>query len=108
MGCRFFTGSALDAGWFTRMVDVLRIGVGFRLVLERKDVETWPGSKPRTTLCWLISVEVLASEPIGGLVASLPRVVATVELDDSGMRRTVVGGEVGRGVVSWTGFCGAS
>lgn len=45
-----------------------------------------------------MSVEVLASEPTGGLIGSLPWVVATVEVDDSGMRRAVVGDEAGRGV----------
>jgi hypothetical protein len=54
-----------------------------------------------------MSVEVLASEPIGGLVASLPNAVATVELDDSGTYRTG-GGEEGRGVVSSNLFsCGS-
>lgn len=45
-----------------------------------------------------MSVEVLASEPTGGLIGSLSWVVATVEVDDSGMRRAVVGGEAERGV----------
>lgn len=72
----------------------LRIdGVGARLQLERIDVEICPGSKPRTTLCWLMSVEVLASDPVA-LRSSLPRTVANVEVDSSGaQRRAVKGGE---------------
>lgn len=60
------------------------MGVGFRFELERIDVEMRLGSNPWTMLCELISVEVLASEPTGGLVALLPSAVATVEVDDSG------------------------
>jgi hypothetical protein len=42
-------GSALEGGGLEMKLD-LRIGVGFRLVLDRTDVEILLGSKPWTTL----------------------------------------------------------
>jgi hypothetical protein len=109
-GWRFLARSPLGGCARARKLDeVLRIGVGLRLVLERTDVEMWPRSKPRTTLWWLRSVFVLASEPTGGLMGSLPWAVATVDDDDSGMRRAVVGGEAGRGVQTSAGLrCSAT
>lgn len=97
-------GFFLPAGWALEgsgrgKAGVLRMGVGFRLVLERIDVEMRPGVKPWTTLCVLMSVEVLISEPTSGLVAC----VATVDEDESGTQR-VGGGVEGRGVVSAEGF----
>lgn len=66
-------------------------------MLDRSEVETRPGSNPCTMLCALSSVEVVVSEPTGGLVASLPRAVATVDEEDSGTYRALVvgGGEEG-------------
>jgi hypothetical protein len=100
MGCFFFIiGSALEGGGLTIKLEVFfrMDGVGARLVLERMEVEMWPGSKPRTTLCWLMSVEVLASEPVA-LRSSLPRAVAKVDVESSGaQRRAVKGGDAERG-----------
>lgn len=63
--------------------------------------ETRPSENPRTILCELKSVDVLTSDPTGGLIPdpSLPIAVATVDVDDSG---TICagGGDDGRGVVS--------
>lgn len=55
-------------------------------------------------------MDVLTSEPTVGLIGSLPIGVATVEVDDSGTKRAVGGGEEGRGVVfvSCAGFLGSS
>ena len=80
-------------------------GVVAKLVLERIEVEMWPGSKPRTTLCWLISVDVLASEPVA-LKSSLPRAVANVDVENSGaQRRAVKSGETERGAAASSGCC---
>jgi hypothetical protein len=110
MGCFFLPESTLvGRGFDTKLEVFFRIGVGFRLVLDRTDVEMWPGSKPRTTLCSLISVEVLASEPAAGLTILQPTVVATVEVEASGMGRAFDGGVALRGVgVSLVGFCSAT
>jgi hypothetical protein len=108
MGCFFLPTSILE-GWVfaAKLSDVFRIGVGFRFVLERTEVEMLPGSKPRTTLWWLISVEVLASEPAGGLMALLQWLVATVDGNGLETRRAAMGEEAGRGVIvvvvaAWT------
>lgn len=95
MGCLFLLASAFaGSGLVTKLEVFLRMGVGFRLVLDRTEVEMWPGSKPRTTLCSLTSVDVLASEPTAGLMMSQLTEVATVEVEASGMGRAVDGGVV--------------
>lgn len=78
-------------------------------MFERNDEETRPRANPRTMLCELSSVEVLASEPTGGLMfvdASLSSTVATVEVDESGS--IWGGGDSGRGVVSSMRVMGTS
>ena len=65
------------------------VGVGARLVEERIEEEMRLGEKPRTMLCELSSVDVLASDSGGGLILedvslSVVSVVATVEVDESG------------------------
>jgi hypothetical protein len=99
MGAAFLLRGSIFCG-----VEGLRMGAGpTRLVEERTIDEVWPLEKPLTMLCELRSVEVLASEPTGGLMLenSLPIAVATVEVDDSGtMWACTGGGEDGRGVVS--------
>jgi hypothetical protein len=76
------TGSAFGNPGLGGML-FLRMGVGLILALDRIDVEMRPGWKPCTMLWELNSVEALMSEPMGGLVALLPRAVATVDEDDS-------------------------
>ncbi len=57
-------------------------------MLERIEEEMRPGEKPRTMLCELNSVDVLASESGGGLVPEEQSLVvifvATVDVEDSG------------------------
>lgn len=65
-------------------------GDGFtaKWVFDRSEEDILPGSKPRTMLVALNSVEaVLASEGACGLMpdVTLFSVVATVEVEDSGM-----------------------
>jgi hypothetical protein len=104
MGCFFLAWSALVGnGFVTKLVVFFRMGVGLRLVLDRIEVETWPGSKPRTTLCSLMSVEVLTSEPTAGLPWSPLTVVATVDDEASGMGRAVEGEALRGVVVFWAG-----
>lgn len=80
------TGAFFFAGSFGRAA-AFRIGVGVdSCVLERIEEEIRPIEKPCTMLCELRSVDVLTSEPTGGLILdpSLPIAVATVDVEESG------------------------